>query len=181
MRHGQSQQTLLPSQLTLQEADIRKSYAPGAWVTLYHGDCRELLAQLTDHLPESSCQLIVTSPPYNIGKRYERRRDLQDYLREQAEVISLCVGLLSESGSICWQVGNHIAPGGEVYPLDTLLYPFFKDHGLRLRNRIVWHFEHGLHCSRRFSGRYEAILWCRNQSNRTTPRRPTSPVRQRAN
>lgn len=28
-----------------------------------------------------------------------------------------------------------------------------------MRNRIVWHFEHGLHCSRRFSGRYETIVW----------------------
>ncbi len=28
-----------------------------------------------------------------------------------------------------------------------------------MRNRIVWHFEHGLHCSRRFSGRYETIIW----------------------
>jgi adenine-specific DNA-methyltransferase len=28
-----------------------------------------------------------------------------------------------------------------------------------LRNRIVWHFEHGLHCSKRLSGRYETILW----------------------
>jgi len=31
--------------------------------------------------------------------------------------------------------------------------------GLKLRNRIIWHFEHGLHASRRFSGRYETLLW----------------------
>jgi adenine-specific DNA-methyltransferase len=30
---------------------------------------------------------------------------------------------------------------------------------LKLRNRIVWHFEHGLHCSKRLSGRYETVLW----------------------
>jgi adenine-specific DNA-methyltransferase len=28
-----------------------------------------------------------------------------------------------------------------------------------MRNRVIWHFEHGLHCSRRFSGRYETIIW----------------------
>jgi adenine-specific DNA-methyltransferase len=28
-----------------------------------------------------------------------------------------------------------------------------------MRNRIIWHFEHGLHCSKRFSGRYETIMW----------------------
>jgi adenine-specific DNA-methyltransferase len=30
---------------------------------------------------------------------------------------------------------------------------------MKLRNRIIWHFEHGLHCSRRLSGRYETISW----------------------
>jgi adenine-specific DNA-methyltransferase len=39
------------------------------------------------------------------------------------------------------------------------LYDCFKENGLRLRNRIVWHFGHGLHCSNRFSGRYETINW----------------------
>jgi len=28
-----------------------------------------------------------------------------------------------------------------------------------MRNRIIWHFEHGLHCTKRFSGRYETIVW----------------------
>jgi adenine-specific DNA-methyltransferase len=48
---------------------------------------------------------------------------------------------------------------GEVVPLDIALYGLFKEHGLGLRNRIIWHFEHGLHCAKRFSGRYETILW----------------------
>jgi DNA modification methylase len=38
-------------------------------------------------------------------------------------------------------------------------YPLFKQMGLKLRNRIVWHFDHGLHASKRFSGRYEVMLW----------------------
>ena len=38
-------------------------------------------------------------------------------------------------------------------------YQIFKKHGLKLRNRIVWHFGHGLHASNRFSGRYETLLW----------------------
>jgi len=110
-------------------------------------------------LPDHSMQLIVTSPPYNIGKRYERRTSLERYVAEQAGTIAECVRLLDDHGSICWQVGNHIATDGEVVPLDILLYPLFKNHGLKLRNRIVWHFEHGLHCTKRFSGRHETILW----------------------
>lgn len=103
-------------------------------------------------------QLIITSPPYNIGKSYERRSALETYVSQQAQVISECVRLLSPSGSLCWQVGNHVQRG-EIFPLDMILYPVFREHGLRLRNRVVWHFEHGLHCTKRLSGRYETILW----------------------
>jgi adenine-specific DNA-methyltransferase len=109
-------------------------------------------------LPNESMKLIVTSPPYNIGKKYERRVSLDLYLEEQSKVISECVRLLHDRGSICWQVGNHVQ-NGEVFPLDTILYQVFKDQGLKLRNRIIWHFEHGLHCSKRLSGRYETIMW----------------------
>jgi adenine-specific DNA-methyltransferase len=110
-------------------------------------------------LADESMNLVVTSPPYNIGKSYEKRSPLEQYVASQAAIIAECVRVLSPTGSICWQVGNHIAKDGEVVPLDMLLYPLFKNHGLKLRNRIVWHFEHGLHCTKRFSGRHETILW----------------------
>lgn len=109
-------------------------------------------------LKSGSMDLIVTSPPYNIGKSYERRSPLDNYISQQAQVISECVRLLSDTGSLCWQVGNHV-DRGEIFPLDMVLYPIFREHGLHLRNRIVWHFEHGLHCTKRMSGRYETILW----------------------
>jgi adenine-specific DNA-methyltransferase len=66
--------------------------------------------------------------------------------------------VLDNRGSICWQVGNYV-DNGEIIPLDIVLYPIFSSLGLHLRNRIVWHFGHGLHASKRFSGRYEVILW----------------------
>ena len=122
-----------------------------------HMACKDNLAFMRP-LSDGMMNLIVTSPPYNIGKRYERRSPLDAYIQSQAQVISECVRLLNERGSLCWQVGNHV-DGGQIFPLDIHLYPIFREHGLKLRNRIVWHFEHGLHCSRRFSGRYETILW----------------------
>jgi adenine-specific DNA-methyltransferase len=109
-------------------------------------------------LKGGSMQLIVTSPPYNIGKAYEAKASLDAYIQSQAKVISECVRLLDPHGSLCWQVGNHVQ-GGEIFPLDIVLYPIFREHGLKLRNRIVWHFEHGLHCSKRLSGRYETVMW----------------------
>jgi adenine-specific DNA-methyltransferase len=64
-------------------------------------------------------------------------------------------------------VGNHITKEREIIPLDIVLYEVFKNHGLHLRNRIIWHFEHGLHCSKRLSGRYETILWFTKESDYT--------------
>ena len=109
-------------------------------------------------LDDASMKLIVTSPPYNIGKSYESRTSLERYVQDQARVISECVRLLHPGGSLCWQVGNHVLKC-EIFPLDIVLYHVFHDHGLKLRNRIVWHFEHGLHCKKRLSGRYETIMW----------------------
>ena len=109
-------------------------------------------------LSDASMQLIVTSPPYNIGKEYENKKSLDIYIEEQAACIAEAVRLVHDTGSICWQVGNHV-DNGEVFPLDIILYSLFKNHGLQLRNRIVWTFGHGLHCQKRLSGRHETILW----------------------
>ena len=123
-------------------------------IVLYPGDCLDLL----HCIPDESMKLIVTSPPYNIGKEYEKKLKLKVYLDQQAAVIRECVRVLSPHGSICWQVGNYVI-NGSIIPLDTVLYPIFTELGLTMRNRIIWHFEHGLHCSKRFSGRYETIIW----------------------
>ena len=133
---------------------ISNTYDESADAMIFHGSCLSLLPEI----PEKSIELIVTSPPYNIGKVYEERIKLASYLEQQERVITACCRVLSDSGSICWQVGNFVNKG-EIVPLDILLYPIFSKLGFRMRNRIIWHFEHGLHCSKRFSGRYETILW----------------------
>lgn len=115
-------------------------------------------------IQDESIDLIVTSPPYNIEKEYEKRKSQSVYLEEQAACIAEAVRVLSLRGSICWQVGNHVNDG-EVFPLDVLLYPLFKDHDLKLRNRMVWTFGHGLHCQKRYSGRHETVLWFTKSEN----------------
>ena len=119
--------------------------------------CKDNIAFMRE-LSDDKFRLIITSPPYNLRKEYESKEPLDTYLALQERVIGECVRLLDQQGSICWQVGNYVE-NGEILPLDILLYPIFKAKGLKLRNRIVWHFEHGLHCSRRLSGRYETINW----------------------
>lgn len=136
---------------------ISESWDIDADVVLYMGETLDLLRQV----PDSTAQLVITSPPYNMDKEYERDRplSLRHYLEEQERVIDECVRILRPGGSICWEVGNHVTRG-QVFPLDILLYPTFDRHAdLKLRNRIIWHFEHGLHCTKRFSGRHESILW----------------------
>lgn len=133
---------------------ISRTLDESSQLVLHEGDCLELLRSI----PSDYVQLVVTSPPYNIGKPYESRLDITEYVDQQAQVIAECVRTLRPGGSMCWQVGNYVRKG-EIIPLDVLLYSVFQQLGLKLRNRIVWHFGHGLHASKRFSGRYEVILW----------------------
>lgn len=133
---------------------ISSTFDATANCVLFEGNCLDLLKEI----PDESIKLIVTSPPYNLGKPYETRLDLQDYLDQQKQVIEEAVRVLDSEGSICWQVGNYVNKG-EIVPLDIVLYPIFASLGLKLRNRIVWHFGHGLHASKRLSGRYEVVLW----------------------
>ena len=133
---------------------IPKRFRRDRRIVLHHGDCLELLRQI----PDETVQLVVTSPPYNLGKAYEKKLRLEQYFEQQKAVITECIRVLRPTGSICWQVGNYVDKGS-IIPLDTILYPIFSELQLKLRNRIIWHFEHGLHCTKRFSGRYETINW----------------------
>lgn len=133
-------------------------------VNLFRGDSKSLLQEI----PIGSVELVITSPPYNIGKAYEKKSGLQleKYISWYKEIIRLLYEAISDSGSVCWQTGNYVK-NGEVFPLDMHFYPIFRDAGFKLRNRIIWHFGHGLHCTRRFSGRYETILWFTKSDNYT--------------
>lgn len=131
-------------------------------IVLHLGDTYDFLRTLPDGLTK----LIITSPPYNVGKEYEVRTEIHDYLQAQKKIIEELVRLLDRAGSICWQVGNYVEDG-EVFPLDIFYYNIFKDHGLKLRNRIIWRYNHGLHMSKRFSGRYETILWFTKEEHYT--------------
>lgn len=138
----------------LREIAVTQNFRPDAEAVLAPGDCLKILREL----PDGFAKLVITSPPYNTGKAYEKAAGLDQYLDALRPAIVEAVRVLSPEGSLCWQVGNYVE-NGEVFPLDIFYYRLFKEHGLKLRNRIVWHFEHGLHASKRFSGRYETLLW----------------------
>lgn len=139
---------------------ISTSFSQEERIVLASGECLPTL-QL---IPSETVQLIVTSPPYNMNKEYEVQATLEDYLAALSPMLKELIRILHPSGSICWQVGNYVKDG-EVFPLDIYYYPVFKKLGFKLRNRIIWHFGHGLHAQKRFSGRYETLLWFTKSDN----------------
>ena len=133
--------------------------APAADLTrgvIQHGDAEDILATLDSE----SFDLAISSPPYNIRKPYERneRLSLTEYEAWQTRVVQALTRVMKPSASICWQVGNYVSHG-ELYPLDIFFYRAFMEAGWKLRNRIIWRFNFGLHSTARLSGRYETILW----------------------
>ncbi len=134
--------------------EISETFSHEHCIVLHRADAYDFLKTI----PNDTATLIISSPPYNIGKEYETRTSIESYLKQQEPVIAELVRVLSNKGSLCWQVGNFVEHL-EVFPLDIYYYYIFKGRNLKLRNRIIWYFGHGLHASKRFSGRYETILW----------------------
>jgi len=128
----------------------------GSLGALFHGSSEDLL----NGMPRNSVDLIVTSPPYCMGKEYEHKdHDLQTFIESHKKLLPLAINALKDGGSLCWQVGFHVQ-SGVCTPLDFLVFQAMQAFPqMKLRNRIVWTFGHGLHCANRFSGRHETILW----------------------
>lgn len=130
-------------------------------ITLYNGDCFQLLKEL----PAESVDLIITSPPYCMGKAYENPKDdIKTFKNQHERIFPDIYRALRIGGSVCWQVGCHVS-ASTVFPLDYFVYGIFTENSadkpfpLMLRNRIMWTYGHGLNSSQRFSGRYETLLW----------------------
>jgi adenine-specific DNA-methyltransferase len=135
--------------------NICKTWKPDNVCTLYHGDCTSLIAQL----PNGIAKLVVSSPPYCMGKRYETHTKASEFLDIHKKLLPEIVRITADGGSICWQVGYHVKDYVTT-PLDFLVYSIMREFkSIKLRNRIIWSFGHGLHSSSRFSGRHETILW----------------------
>lgn len=138
---------------------MRSKFSQRNHATVTTADCTKHLSKL----PAELVDLIISSPPYNVGKEYEETSSVDDYIAFMKKTLTECTRLLKPGGSICWQVGSTFDRNGALVLIDKLVDNIMdglsKAHNLRLRNRIIWHFGHGLHASNRFSGRYESILW----------------------
>lgn len=132
-------------------------------IRVFWSDCKKMLASLEDN----SVSLIITSPPYCMGKEYENiSDDIDSFIKLNSMVIKESTRILKKGGSLCWQVGFHVK-NSAIVPLDCLIYNIVQkinahlsnDDKLVLHNRIIWTFGHGLNSEKRLSGRYETIMW----------------------
>ena len=122
-------------------------------LAIYQGDAQDLLRKL----PPSSVDLTVTSPPYNIGKPYETKLVLDDYVAWCECWIRSIHGATAEDGALWLNVGYLQVPGkAKALPIPYLLWnrvDFF------LVQEIVWNYGAGVASRRSFSPRNEKFLW----------------------
>lgn len=126
-------------------------YRPG--VLVYNRDCLEGLSAL----PRAIVDLTVTSPPYNIGKEYESKRDVSAYLDWCEAWIHQTHRVTSAAGAFWLNLGYFDVPGrAKAIPIPYLLWeriPFF------LQQEIVWYYGAGVAARKSFSPRNEKFLW----------------------
>lgn len=123
------------------------------------GDCRELIKEI----PTNSVRMVVTSPPYNIGKPYGKYKDkvtLDEWKNLINEVTYEVHRILTDDGSFFLNLSPiPIGTTKEILPLPFIGYEIMKNNNFYLRNLITWHFNGMQNCTNRLSGRYENILW----------------------
>ena len=116
-------------------------------------DCLKLL----ETLPDSSIQLIVCDPPYNIQMADWDSR--ADYLSWAAEWLKESERVLSDTGSIVIFGGLQYQGEAGTGDLLALIAHLRKNSQMRLANLIIWNYPNGMSAHRFFANRHEEIAW----------------------
>lgn len=128
-------------------------------IRIKFGDCRELLKTI----PDNSVTLVVTSPPYNIGKKYGKYSDkisLEEWKELINDVTKEIYRVLKPNGSFFLNLSPiPLGNDKEILPLPYIGYDIMKDNNFKIRNIITWTFNNMQNCTNRLSGRYENIVW----------------------
>ena len=111
-------------------------------IDLRQGDCLELMK----NIPDGSVDLIITSPPYNLGKthhtgnnRFKSYSEYNDDMPEelyqiwQTEILNECYRILKPDGSMFYNHKNRIRQGKQITPYEWLLKTNFI-----IKQEIVW-------------------------------------------
>lgn len=123
------------------------------------GDCIETM----NRMPANCVNTIVTSPPYNLDKKYGKYDDnkpFEEWEKLIEDTAKSAYRILKDNGSFFLNVSPiPDKKTKEIIPLDAIAYFIFKRSGFYLRNSIVWHFNNMQNCTNRLSGRWESVLW----------------------
>ena len=128
-------------------------YFENDFCILFCGDTLEFQKQLKGEYFNA----IITSPPYNIGKEYEKIKPIKEYIDWSVEWINGSSDLLKDTGSLLLNLGYiSLEEKGRAIPLPYLLWdkiPMF------LNQEIIWNYSAGVACKNYLSPRNEKILW----------------------
>lgn len=141
---------------------LGKPYYENENFLLYNGDCTELM----DKLPEKSINTTITSPPYNIGKEYEKVKTVEDYIEWCSSWIKQIYSLTKDDGALLLNLGYLEVPNkGRNVPIPYLLW---DKTDFYLIQEIIWNYGAGVSCRKILSPRNEKILWyVKNPNNYT--------------
>lgn len=87
-------------------------------------------------LPDNCVQLMVTSPPYDVGKEYDNNQSLDDYLEFLNRVWMETYRVLVPGGRACINIANL---GRKPYiPLHAYIIKDLQDVGFLMRGEVIW-------------------------------------------
>lgn len=89
-----------------------------------------------EELPDNSIHLMVTSPPYNVGKEYDENFTLKEYLDSLRGVWKEVHRVLVTGGRVCINIANL---GRKPYiPLHAFIVKDMIDLGFLMRGEVIW-------------------------------------------
>ncbi len=124
-------------------------------IVIYNIDCLEGISKLSQHNIE--VDTTITSPPYNIGKEYEKILSIDEYTNWLSNIFNKIYQITKSEGSLLLNVGYlEVANLGKAVPITYLIWDKLK---FFLNQEIVWNYGAGVASKKYLSPRNEKILW----------------------
>lgn len=144
----------MSDRLNLIESVLGTPYYKEERVLLYNMDCLEGMDKLKKLV---TVDLTLTSPPYNIGKEYEKILEINDYVDWCSKWMEAIYQITSSNGAFWLNVGyTSVKNKGKAVPLPYLLW---DKSDFYLIQELVWRYGAGVASKKSLSPRNEKVLW----------------------
>ncbi|MCC8087780.1 MAG: site-specific DNA-methyltransferase [Rikenellaceae bacterium] len=143
---------------------LGKPYYTNDTVLLYNMDCMKGLSALAE--TDLKIDSTVTSPPYNIGKEYEKVLPIDTYIDWLVKISDYIYNITQENGSYMLNVGYVEVPEkGKAVPISYLLWDRLRFY---FNQEIIWNYGAGVSSKKYLSPRNEKVLWYVKDRNNYT-------------